>query len=248
MQSDSHPTSEHAAPEHGAPAHGAPEHGAPEHGAPAHGAPAHGAPAHGEHGAEHHQEFNWFEGIIGVKEGVEPSLLWRTPDMPTPFAAVLFNTALLFGLLFKFARAPVAKALVERRKRIMRGIDEAAAMKEEARRQLDHYRQKLDNLDSEVERVKREMREGAEFERKRILDEAASRRTRLEQEARVLIQQELEALRDDLTRETSRAALRSARELLVANTSTDDHRRLCEEYLETLRPQTPRQGGASGRS
>jgi F-type H+-transporting ATPase subunit b len=238
MQSDAHQTSEHAPPGPAARA-GAGEHGSAEHGG---------------HGAEHHQEFNWFHGLLGVKEGVEPSLLWRTADMPTPFAAALLNTALLFGLLYKFARAPVAKGLVERRQRIMRGIEEATAMKEEAKLQLEHYRQKLDNLDAEIERVKREMRDGAEFERKRILDEAAQRSTRLEQEARVLIDQELKAVREELTRETARSALRSARELLAANTTTDDHRRLCEEYLETLRsqitrqPGAARQGGASGRS
>jgi F0F1-type ATP synthase membrane subunit b/b' len=87
--------------------------------------------------------------------------------------------------------------------------------------------------------VKRDMREAAEAERQRILTDAAARRTRLEQEARVLVEQELKAVRDDLTRETALAALRSARELLAANTSTDDHRRLCEEYLETLRPPRP---------
>jgi F0F1-type ATP synthase membrane subunit b/b' len=218
-----------------APAHGETEHGSTEHGA-------------GEHGGEHHQEFNWVYGMVGVKEGVEPSLVWRTPDMPTPFAAVLLNTALLFGILYKVARAPVAKGLVDRRQRIMRGIDEATAMKEEATRQLQGYRHKLENLDSEVERVRREMREGAETERKRILEEAAARRTRLEQEARTLIEQELKAVREDLTRETARAALRSARDLLASNTSTDDHRRLCEEYLESLRTKSPTPGERTVRS
>jgi F-type H+-transporting ATPase subunit b len=165
--------------------------------------------------------------------------------MPSPFFALLFNTALLFGLLYRFARVPVAKALTDRRQRIMRGIDEATAMNEEAKRQLDAYRQKLDNLDAEIERVKREMRESAEVERRRILDDAAARRTRLEQEALVLIDQELKAAREELTRETARAALRSARELLAAHTSTDDHRRLCEEYLETLQPQLTRQSQLS---
>ncbi len=200
------------------------------------------------HGGEHHQEFNWFHGMVGAKEGVEPSLLWRTPDMPIPFAAVLLNTALLFGLIFKFARKPVAKGLADRRQRIMRGIEDATAMKEEAKRQLEFYRNKLDNLDAEIERVRREMREGAETERKRILEEAGTRRTRLEQEARLLMDQELKGLREDLTRETSRAALRSALELLRANTSTDDHRRLCEQYLETFQPLSPRQGDLGGRS
>jgi len=242
MQASEHGTEGHA--QHPAQAHGhaaaAASHGAVEHGGGEH--------ASGGHGGEHHQEFNWFHGMVGAKDGVEPSLLWRTPDMPTPFAAVLLNTALLFGILFKAARAPVAKGLVDRRQRIMRGIDEATAMKNEAQSQLDMYKKKLDNLDADVERLKREMRETAEAERKRILDEAAARRTRLEQEARTLIEQELVAVRQELTRETARAALRSARELLAANTSTDDHRRLCEEYLETLRPQSPRQSERSGRS
>jgi F0F1-type ATP synthase membrane subunit b/b' len=242
MQRSNHEAAEHAAPSRNVAGPGtsgqrvsgreATGHGVSGPDAAARGATEHQAGAHG--GGEHHQEFNWTSGIVGVKEGVEPSLLWRTPDMPTPFAAVLFNTALLFGLLYKFARGPVAKGLVDRRQRIMRGIEEATAMKEEAKRQLEAYRHKLDTLDAEIERVKREMREGAELERKRILDDAAVRRTRLEQEALVLIDQELKAVREALTRETAQAALRSARELLLSNTSTDDHRRLCEQYLETL--------------
>jgi F-type H+-transporting ATPase subunit b len=237
MQSDHRPSSE---PElHGRAAPSGDTNARGSHDAPTHGGGKAGA---GEHGSgEHHQEFNWIHGMIGVKEDAEPTLLWRTPDMPTPFAAVLLNTALLFGLLYKFARAPVAKGLADRRLRIMRGIDEATAMKEEAKRQLEAYRAKLDNIDAEIERVKREMREAAEHERKRILEDAAARRTRLEHEARVLVEQELKAVREELIRETARSALRSARELLATNTSTDDHRRLCEEYLETLQPQSSRQ-------
>jgi F0F1-type ATP synthase membrane subunit b/b' len=244
-----------ASDRHGAePSHGSEQgHGVAELDAPAHGVKGtdgHAADTHaaGAHGGEHHQEFNWYHGMVGVKEDAEPSVLWRTADMPTPFAAVLFNTALLFGLIFKFAREPVKKGLADRRQRIMKGIEDAAAMHDEAKRQLDFYRNKLENLDAEIERVKREMREGADTERKRILEDASLRRTRLEQEARLLIEQELKALRQDLTRETAQAAMRSAREMLVQNTSTDDHRRLCEGYLETLQPLAASQAARSGRS
>jgi F-type H+-transporting ATPase subunit b len=178
---------------------------------------------------------------------VEPSLLWRGPEQPTPFAALLLNTALLFGLLIKFARKPVAQGLSDRRQRIMRGIDDASAMKEEAKGELAMYRDKLENLDAEIERVKKEMRETAEAERQRILGEAAARRLRLEQEARILIDQELKAVREQLTRETAEAALRSARELLKTHVTTDDHRRLCEQYLTTLRPDA-KLGAEPGRS
>lgn len=225
----------------------APDHESPESGAGQQPTMDHGGgQGAAGHGGAHHQAFNWFHGMIGAKEGVEPGLLWRTPDMPIPFAATLLNTVLLFGLIYKLARKPVAKGLADRRQRVMRGIDEAAAMKEEAKRELDMYRHKLDNLDAEIERVKREMRDSAETERRRILDDAASRRSRLEQEARTLMDQELKAVREELTRATAQHALRSARELLQANTSTDDHRRLCEQYLETLQPQLTRQVGSVG--
>ena len=174
--------------------------------------------------------------MLGEKEGVEPSLLWRAPGTATPFAATLLNTLLLVGLFMRFARKPLAKGLADRRNRIMKGMDDAAAMQKEATEQLRLYRGKLDNLDAEIERVKREMREGAEAERRRVLEEAAARRVRLEQEARVLIDRELEALREQLTRETALAALNSARELLKRSVSTDDHRRLCEEYITALLP------------
>lgn len=192
-------------------------------------------PHGGEHGAEHHQEFNWYYGVIGVKEGVEPSLLWRAPGMPPPFAAQLFNTFLLALVLFKVARRPVAQGLKDRRQKIVRAIEDSAAMKKEAEEQLRLYQHKIDNLDAEIERVRREMREGAEAERRRVLEEAEARRTRMEQEARTLVEQELAALRDELTRETARAAVRSATDILRASVSTEDHRRLCEQYLDTLR-------------
>ena len=202
-----------------------------------------------DHAGEHHQEFNWYHGLIGEKPGVEPSLLWRSPGTPVPFAALLLNTLLLVGLIVKFAAKPVARGLLDRRQRIMRGIEDAAAMKEEARQQLEMYRHKLDNLDAEIERVRREMRETAEAERRRILAEAGARRERLEQEARVLVEQELKALREELIRETAQAALRSAREILKANASTADHRRLCDEYLEKLRsePRLRSQSGGNGK-
>jgi F-type H+-transporting ATPase subunit b len=196
----------------------------------AHGDSAHGDAGHGEHSLE----VNWFHGLLGEKAGVEPGLLWRSPGTPAPFAAQLFNTLLLVGLIVKFAGAPIANGLRARRDRIKRGMDDAAAMEREATEQLAVYRHKLDHLDDEVERVRREMKEGAETERRRVLEEAETRRVRMEQEARLLVQQELEALRERLTRETALAAVRSARELLKVQTSTDDHRRLCEDYLTAL--------------
>jgi F-type H+-transporting ATPase subunit b len=206
-------------------------HAAAQHGSE-HGAVGHAEAGHGEH----HQEFNWYHGLLGEKAGEEPSLLWRTPGTPAPFVAQLFNTLLLLALFVRFGAQPLARGLADRRQKILRGIEDSAAMQKEATEQLRVYRSKLENLDAEIERVRREMRESAEAERRRVLEEAGARRTRLEQEARVLIERELEALREQLTRETAIAAIDSARELLKRSVSTDDHRRLCDEYLQALVP------------
>jgi F-type H+-transporting ATPase subunit b len=211
-------------------AHSGAEHGAK---AAAHGGHEQGgAGAHGGHGDP---QINWVDGLLGEKEGAEPSLLWRPPGTPPPYAANLLNTLALAFVLFKLAKGPVVDGLRSRREKLLKGIDDASRMKAEAEKSLAEYRRKLENIDSEIERVRQEMRESNEAERRRILAEAEQRRERVENEARVLVEQELSALQEQLRRETVAAALRSARDLLKAQTSGEDQRRLGDAFLQDLR-------------
>ena len=47
---------------------------------------------------EHHvptlEDYNWFYGFLGEKDGAEPSFLFRPKGMPVPFGAMLLNSAL----------------------------------------------------------------------------------------------------------------------------------------------------------
>jgi F-type H+-transporting ATPase subunit b len=227
------PPAGHAEAEHGKPA----AHDAQPHGASAgHAAAEHaGAGGHSAHDGHGDPQINWFHGLLGEKEGVEPSLLWRSPGAPPPYASAALNTLVLGLVLFKLAKGPVVNGLRTRRERLLKGIDEAARMKSEAERSLAEYRRKLDNIDSEIERVRQEMRQSSEAERQRILAEAEQRRERLENEARLLIEQELSAVHEQLRRETAAAALRSAREMLRTQTTGEDQRRLCDGFLQDLR-------------
>jgi F-type H+-transporting ATPase subunit b len=220
-----------------------------------HGEDGHGhaaAGGHGEAGGGHHGDPhpNWFHGLLGEKEGVEPSLLWRAPGTPPPYLSNVINTLALAFVLVKLAKGPVVNGLRTRRERLLKGIDEASRMKAEAEKSLAEYKQRLDNIDSEITRVREEMRAANEAERVRILSDAEQRRTRLESEARLLVEQELAALHDQLRRETAAAALRSAREILRSQTTNEDQRRLSESFLQDLRLRAqagarPSNGGAS---
>ena len=199
------------------------------------------AEGHAEHSgghAEHAPTFddiNWAYGFLGEKEGEEPSLLWRPKGMPVPFGALALNAAILYFLIFKFGRKPIGDALKARKLGIMKGMEDAAKMKAEAEASLAKYQKKLDEIDSEVARIRSEAKEQSEAESARILSEAKERRARMERDARTLVEQELKAARENLTRDTVRAAVKSAEATLTAKVGDADHQRLGDEFLASIK-------------
>ena len=198
-----------------------------------------GAAEHGAHHEPHFSDINWFYGMIGTKEGVEPNVAFRPPDMPAPFGALLLNAAILYFILFKLLGKPILHGLRTRKETILRGMDDAARMKRDAEARLEEYEEKLDHVDDEIARVRNEMREAGQLERERILKEAKERRARMERDAKVLIEQELKAAREELLREAVRAAVSSAQATLQAKISASDQQRLADEYVGGLRSAAP---------
>jgi len=201
---------------------------------------AHAASDAEQHGSGHghaptFHDVNWFYGFLGEKEGVEPDLLWRPKGMPVPFGALALNSLILYFLLFKFGRQPILNALRQRKLGIMKGMEDAARMKAAAEARLAEYERKLADIDQEVARIRTEMKESGEAERARILTEAKERRSRMERDARLLIDQELAAARETLLRDTVRSAVRSAEASLIAKIGEADQLRLAEEYLGSVK-------------
>jgi F-type H+-transporting ATPase subunit b len=192
-----------------------------------------------EHGAHGHaptfDDINWGYGFLGEKEGVEPGVLWRPKGMPVPLGALLLNAAILYWLLIKFGKKPIGDALKSRKLGIMKGMEDAAKMKANAEASLAKYQKKLDDIDDEVARIKREMKEAGEAESARILSEAKDRRARLERDARTLVEQELKAARENLIRDTVRSAIKTAETSLVAKIGDADHQRLGDEFLASVK-------------
>jgi F0F1-type ATP synthase membrane subunit b/b' len=205
----------------------------------------HEAAEHGAHGEA--ESINWIYGMLGESaEATEPDWMYRSPGMPVPLAAQILNSAILLGLLYRFGKGPVQAGLRRRRDAIMHGIDQAAKMKSEAAAQLADREAKLEQIDAEITRLKREMREAAQAERVAILAEAKRRRERMERDAKVLIEQELKAAREELFAITVKAAIGSARTLISAKTTTEDDTRLGEEYLAGIKQSLARTGRQDG--
>lgn len=201
--------------------------------------------AHGEaHGDDHGPgPINWFYGMLAETDTQEPNLLFRPKGMQPPLGAMLLNTAILFYVVYRAGRRPLTDALKKRKASIMQGMDDAARMKDEASERLGDYEEKLEHIGEEVERIKREMREAGELERARILAEAKERSQRMERDARLLIEQELKAARQELIREAVEGAVKSAAERLAKEISAADHQRMADEYLAALDKAVVTKGG-----
>lgn len=221
------------------------EKSAPHGPAEAHGAAVEGG--HGEpqgHGVDHGPgPINWFYGMLAETDTKEPNLLFRPKGMQPPLGAMLLNTGILFYVIFRVGRRPMTDALKKRKSAIMQGMDDAARMKDDAADRLAEYEEKLERIDEEVERIKREMREAGELERARILSEAKERSQRMERDARLLIEQELKAARQELMRKAVSDAVQTAAERLTKEISAADHARMADEYLAALDRAVVTKGG-----
>ncbi|MCC6901519.1 MAG: ATP synthase F0 subunit B [Polyangiaceae bacterium] len=220
-------------------------HAPPGAGAGAHAPAAGEADAHGGgHGADHGPgPINWYYGMLAETDTHEPNLLFRPKGMQPPLGAMLLNTGILFYVIYRFGKRPLAEAVKKRKAAIMQGMDDAARMKEEAADRLAEYEEKLEHVDEEIERLKREMREAGEAERARILAEAKERSLRMERESRLLIEQELKAARQALVREAVEGAVKSAGEILAREIGPGDHARMADEYLAGLDQAVISKGG-----
>lgn len=186
---------------------------------------------------------NWFHGLIGEKDGVEPGLLWRPTGMPAPFGATLLNFALFVFIIVRFGSKPIAAALSKRKDTIMRDIDDASRMRAASEKRLAEYTLRLEKIEEDLDRIRREFREQGERERERILAEANERRERMRKDAEFLLSQELLQMRQDLQNETVEQAIRGAAELLSVKLTPSEQ----ERYLESFLLQLPaRTGSAKG--
>lgn len=217
----------------------------------AHGADVEPAAGHHEsgHGHDGHvprfSDINWFYGLVGEKEGAEPSLLWRPVGMPVPFGALILNTAILFFLIGRFGGPSIKEGLVGRKERIAGDIESAARMKAEAEQQLAHYEGKLAEMEADMKRIREEMRLQAEADRVQILADAQKRRDALESEARVLLAQELSQARQDATQRAVTGAVQAAREQIQKHLTAQDQERLARDLLGSLQVHLKKEGAQS---
>ena len=146
----------------------------------------------------------------------------------------LIDVVVLLGILIWAARRAVPAFVQERRDRIVKDIEEAQRMRQEAESKLAEYEDRLAHLEEEIARILAEARKAGEEERERILEDARRASERIRKDATARLEQESARIANDMRLQLVHASMAEA-ETAVASRLTDAHeRRFVGEYIADL--------------
>jgi len=170
----------------------------------------------------------------GGEEGGSSSLLFS-----------VLNFVLILGVIVYFARKPVAEYLEQRRQGIQRSLEDSAKLLSDAEAKLQDWNDRAGRLDAELSEIRATSRRIAEEEREEILAQARVNAERIQNDARVAVDQELLRARRVLAEEAGELAIDLAAKLLADQVTDDDQQRLFDEFLSNV--EAGANGSGSGR-
>lgn len=150
------------------------------------------------------------------------------------FWGAVVNFILLLWVIRKLAKQPLASFLTDRREKIERGIQEAAAVKAKAEAVFNEYTDRLKTLDQELTKLRADIAKGAAEDRAQIVADAEETAKRVKAETEELVARQAEQLEADIRREVVQAAIDAAERAVREATTADDQRRLADAFAREL--------------
>ena len=184
--------------------------GQPEPGTPAAQPGAHQAAAEGEAGAEGGQH----EGGGLLKD-----------------IARLFNFGLLAGTLVYFLRSPIATYLVNRKTQIRSDLVKADGLRQSAASQIAEIERRMVALPAELDALRKEGAQEVAAEEARLREAANAERSRLLDQARREIEAQVRLAERDLVKHAADLAVALAAERIKGSITFGDQLRLIDRYL-----------------
>jgi F-type H+-transporting ATPase subunit b len=146
----------------------------------------------------------------------------------------LANLALFLGVLLYFVARPLAAMFRNRQLAVEERLREAKELRAEAARLGAQVQERMARLDQEIEEIRvRGVAEG-EAERAALTEKADREVERVRREAEQEIGRHLAAAKLELRRTAADLTAGAAREMLSAQITDDDRRRLLEEGVSQL--------------
>lgn len=142
---------------------------------------------------------------------------------------VLNFTLLAAGLTY-FVAKPLKNALASRREGLEQELKEAREAAENAEKRFAEYDEKLTRAEEEIGQIKTNIRDEAEAEKQRIVENAENMAAKIKADSGKIAENEIEKARQILRQEAAELAVGLASDLLKKNFTREDQARLVEEY------------------
>ena len=143
---------------------------------------------------------------------------------------------LIFAFLVKRYGLPLIKQhLEQRRQGLVDSVATAQKAKGEAEGYVRKYRELLEVLDEECERIRAGLRAEGERERERIVAEAEESAAKLKADADFLAEQEVKMARQQIRGEMALLAEAAAERVIRQHMAAADQERMVESFSEQIR-------------
>lgn len=156
-----------------------------------------------------------------------------------PFATLTFSTinlAIFVWILARFVMPTVRAWVRERRDRVVRTMEEAAAAKAAALQLRAEWEARLAEFTHAVEELCAQARRDAEHERDRILEAARKAADAIRRDAERAAAYEVRRTQEEVRGELVRQALQAAEDTLRKEWSAADQQSFLAEFLKQVQP------------
>lgn len=158
-------------------------------------------------------------------------------DFSVTFIITIINITILFFILRAILFKPVTKFMAERARRVQDSIDQAQRDKEESKKLLAEYEDKLKNAEAEAGEILKTARENAEREAQLIIAEGKRNAQNEVDFALKQIEMERQAAFAKFRLEAAALVVAVSAKLAAKDFSGDDNRRYVNMLLDELSAQ-----------
>lgn len=164
----------------------------------------------------------------GGHEGEDTKKLW------IDFGWRMLNFIVLVWFLYWMAAKKVKEFFVERRENIKASLEEAISEKEKAEKQYAEYSAKLDKATEEIDKIIETIKAQGLIEKQKIIEDAVKAAEKLKEDARMRMEQELKAAKNQLRLEAVHLSVQLAEEILRKHITPEHHELMVRDYLDKV--------------
>ncbi|MEE8573864.1 MAG: ATP synthase F0 subunit B, partial [Thermodesulfobacteriota bacterium] len=114
-------------------------------------------------------------------------------------------------------------------------MEDAAKLKESAEAKEKEYNEKLKMLDEKIASIQNELKVEGHAEKERIVKEAALAAVKIKEQAKLIVEQEVQKAKEEIKKEVAWLAVDLAEDILKKELNPEDQQRLVKGYLDKVR-------------